>query len=134
MYKFINTSDNTTIAYSDTVLYIRLSKNGCYVPSDKENAQGIAVNGTPYSLDGKLEGLDEAIVTEVDSGAELVYVFGKLSSTEDILTQTQLALCDVYEQALDADSQLTSTQLALCDVYEQLIALTSVEEGGEVSR
>ena len=36
------------------------------------------------------------------------------------LTDTQMALCDSYEQNLVLEEELTNTQLALCDIYEMM--------------
>ena len=69
MYKIFKNDE--TIAYVETPTYIKLHENGSYVLSDLDNAEGIAVNGTPYHLLGKpdMKGTEEtAMITEVDSG------------------------------------------------------------------
>ena len=39
---------------------------------------------------------------------------------ESQLTDTQMALCDTYEQNIVLEDQLTDTQLALCEIYESI--------------
>lgn len=41
MYKI--TSGGEVVGYSDTAVYIKLHKNGCYVPCEKEAAEGFCV-------------------------------------------------------------------------------------------
>lgn len=36
-------SGGKVVGYSDTVVYIRLHENGCYVPCDEEEAEGFCV-------------------------------------------------------------------------------------------
>lgn len=136
MYKIINFDTGEEIGITDFLHYIRLGKNGCFVMcKDDEEPQGIAYNSTPYNLSGKesMGDLPTVMVREYDSREEFDSLKAENKSLTDQLTQSQLALCDVYEQALNSDSQLTETQLALCDVYEQLIAVTSNAEGGETT-
>lgn len=41
MYKI--TSGGEVVGYSDAAVYIKLHKNGCYVPCEKEEAEGFCV-------------------------------------------------------------------------------------------
>lgn len=68
MHKITFSSGST--ALTDTVNYIRLHKNGCYVLCEKHEAQGIAYKSTPYSIGG-IDGLELVTVEEVDGGAEV---------------------------------------------------------------
>ena len=137
MYKIINHNTGETAGITESPTYIRLSQNGCYVLCKSgETPQGVAFASQPYNLFGKepmSPDLPTVLVTEVDGGNEVDALKADNKYLSDQLTQSQLALCDVYEQALNSDSQLTETQLALCDVYEQLIAVTSNAEGGETT-
>lgn len=45
MYKVIK--NGKSIGYSDTIVYIKLAKNGCYVPCEQNNADGFCVK-IPY--------------------------------------------------------------------------------------
>lgn len=41
MYKITN--NGNTVGYSETVVYIKLADNGCYVPCDEEEAESVCV-------------------------------------------------------------------------------------------
>lgn len=142
MYEIVNYETGETIGMTEVPTYIRLAKNGCYVMcTEKDMAspdkapQGVAYASTPYNLLGKesMGDLPTVMVIEVDGGTELEALKNENASLSTQLTDSQLALCDVYEQGIKSEQQLTETQLALCDVYEQLIALTSQTEGGETA-
>ena len=47
MYKVI--VDGVFVGYSDTAIFIKLHENGCYVPCDKSEAQGVCVK-LPYEF------------------------------------------------------------------------------------
>ena len=140
MYKISAASTGEQIAIVEKLTYIKKHSNGCYVlcdvndPKEATTIQGIAYNGSPYNLFGKEsmgENLTTVIISEIDGGTELEARKAENTSLSNQLTDSQLALCDVYEQAIKSDQQVTEAQLALCDVYEQLLALTSQTEGGE---
>lgn len=89
--------DGVEIAAVDKLRYIRLNqKNGCYVLTTEEQAQGIAVQGTPYNLHGKspMDGLDTVFVIERDevvSQADLEKVKEEAGSNPDGVTYEELA-------------------------------------------
>lgn len=62
---------------AEKVNYIRLHSNGCYVLCDECDAQGVAVAGEPYNLEGRepMPGLDTVELVR----AEYV-TFGQLAS------------------------------------------------------
>ena len=60
----------------------------------------------------------ESIITQDATARE------DISDLENQMTDTQLALCDTYEQNIALGDELTNTQLALCDTYEQNLALS----------
>ena len=67
--------DGRVIAYVEHPNFIRLHDNGSYVPTSENEAQGIALNGTPYQLLGKeeLDGALETVgISEVDGGVVIV--------------------------------------------------------------
>ncbi len=65
--------DGTELGITDSVNYIKISANGCFAPTDKENAIGVAFQSTPYNLVGHedIEGADTVIVSAIDGGAEM---------------------------------------------------------------
>lgn len=61
--------NGTLIALTDELNYIRMHPNGFYILCDKNQAQGVAVNGVPYALgEGTLGECEPVIVVKRDSG------------------------------------------------------------------
>lgn len=107
-------SNGEVIAYCDQPRYIKLKvASGAFIQTDKDSAQGIAVKGIPFNLHGHQEItrievneetgaaekviVPEAFVSEIDGG-EIVFDDGnKIVEIDDSVTNTQLALCEVYE-------------------------------------
>lgn len=49
----IENEDGTILDITENPFYIRLNKNnGCYVPANANDAEGVAVNSTAYNLPG----------------------------------------------------------------------------------
>lgn len=115
---YIIKSDGQTVALQEQPRYIRTNPaSGAYIESDEEHAEGIAANGLPFNLPGHTEitrqvfvpGETEdegTVVTETAPEAQvlsedlLLYVKGledTNSALEEDLTNTQLALVEVYE-------------------------------------
>ena len=69
MYKIIN-ADGRELGMTEQPYYIRLSESGSYTPCGEKEAQGVALNGTPYHLFGRaaMEGLETVVLAETDSG------------------------------------------------------------------
>ena len=69
MYKIIN-ADGIELGMTEQPYYIRLSESGCYTPCSEKEAQGVALNGTPYHLFGRtaMEGLETVVLAETDAG------------------------------------------------------------------
>lgn len=67
MYRLVTTA-GVELGITEEVRYIKRSDNGSFVRTDRENAVGIAHNGTPYNLLGheEIEGADTVIVREAD--------------------------------------------------------------------
>ena len=73
-----------------------------------------------FEEDGKytywfLPSYKETIITQDAEARETIILL------EQQLTDTQMALCETYEQNIVLEQQLTDTQLALCDVYELVL-------------
>lgn len=65
MYVF--KANGEVIGYSTTPNYIKFMDNGCYGLCKEEEAVGVAVEGTPYRLDGKeFNNLPVAEVEEIE--------------------------------------------------------------------
>lgn len=129
MYKLINFDTGEEIGITDSLNYIRLGKNGCYVMCKAgETPQGVAYNSTPYNLFGKesMGDLPAVIIQDADAGKELIALRAENKSLTDQLTEAQLALCDVYELALasapEGASELAEGQTYPMDaIYANLI-------------
>ena len=69
MYRIIKT-DGTELGITDSVRYIKIAKNGCFVICPIDEAVGIAYKNEPYNLFGHTEitNRDTVIITECDSG------------------------------------------------------------------
>ena len=72
MYKIIN-AEGRELGMTEQPYYIRLSENGSYTPCGEKEAQGVALNGTPYHLFGRasMEGLETVVLAETDAGRVL---------------------------------------------------------------
>ncbi len=72
MYK-ITKIDGTDVGYTDSVIYIKIASNGCFIQTDNQNAIGVAYAGTPYNLFGhnEIPGVDEVMVVEQDGGQKI---------------------------------------------------------------
>lgn len=68
MYKIIK--DNTILAIVGTPTWVRKQDNGCYGLTMEDDAQGVALNGTVYHVNGhpELDGAETVSVVEVDDG------------------------------------------------------------------
>lgn len=65
--------DGAVLALTEKPTYIYRHEEGFYALCDEAQAQGIAVNGTPYSLHGRpaIEGCETVILVETDAGCVL---------------------------------------------------------------
>ena len=72
MYK-ITKIDGADVGYTDSVIYIKIASNGCFIQTDKADAIGVAYAGTPYNLFGhnEISDADEVMVIEQDSGQKI---------------------------------------------------------------
>ena len=68
MYEIIK--DGAVLALTESPNYIRLHPDGFYILCDQSEAQGVALNGTPYHLFGRasMDGLETVVLAETDAG------------------------------------------------------------------
>lgn len=87
-------SGGAVVGYSDTAVYIRLHENGCYVPCDKSEAEGVCVKTAIDYIDEEtgeeLTRLEDFVYRLRESGllgieplGELEDVSGTLMLAED---------------------------------------------------
>ena len=69
MYKIIN-ADGRELGMTEQPYYIKLSESGSYTPCGAKEAQGVALNSTPYHLFGRaaMDGLETVMLAETDAG------------------------------------------------------------------
>lgn len=121
MYHVIK--DGEVIGATDEPRYIRIGVNGTYQRTDKENAQGLAFNSTPYNLLG-LEPMDTTLETvslnEVNAG-NVVYGQGEnIQQLQSDLTNTDEVAIELYEANLKQQGINQNTDDALIELYESL--------------
>ena len=100
MFQILKTNGEE-LGFVDTVRYIKIAENGCYLESKSDEAIGIAFKGEPYKL-------DEVILKEVDGGKII----------EEKQTANELAIAELAEiQTADQ----TANELALAELAETMI-------------
>lgn len=129
MYKILSET-NEVMGYVDKPNYIKIAENGDILPAAPVEAVGLNYQGVLYNLLGHsdIEGASTAYASMVTE-AELNTM---KELAEKQTTDLQLALVDVYEQALTTqqsnDQQTTDLQLAVVELYETILA-----NGGETA-
>ena len=92
MYEVIRKDTGERIAICEHPRYVlRNELSGAFIQCDREDAEGVAVNGEVYSLNNQLAGKPEAIVNELDAGTALA---GADSTAAEIL-KIKAALCEL---------------------------------------
>ncbi len=97
-------SGGALVALCDKPRYVRRNpSSGAFIESPKEEAEAIAVRGKLYNLPGSdaIAGAPEAVAVEREVPEFVFSAQEKMEESTravlDELTNTQLALCDVYE-------------------------------------
>ena len=93
MYR-ITTPSGASIL-TEKVNYIRVHKNGVYLLTDVNHAEGVAYHGTPYLFK------DGAICCEVDKGADIL--------------ETERTVSDNDAMNVDQEYRLTLLELGLTE-------------------
>ena len=93
MYRIITPTGETFL--TEKVNYIRVHKNGVYLLTDVNHAEGVAYHGTPYLFS------DGAQVCEVDVG--------------ETLASTQQSMVDADSMNVDQEYRLTLLELGLTE-------------------
>ena len=92
MFEIRKVEDHTLISITEEPRYIRVNPNsGAYIQCKKEIAEGVAVKGTPYSLNNKLSGLPDVMIREIDGGE---YILDSQDQKSSIL-EIENALCEL---------------------------------------
>ncbi len=87
--------DGAMLALTEKPNYIYRHEEGFYALCDEAQAQGIAVDGTPYSLYGRpaIEGCETVILVETDAGDILRKNEQTNSISLDMLADHEYRLC-----------------------------------------
>ena len=93
MYR-ITTPSGASIL-TEKVNYIRVHRNGVYLLTDVNHAEGVAYHGTPYLFK------DGAMVCEVDKGADIL--------------ETERTVSDNDAMSVDQEYRLTLLELGLVE-------------------
>ena len=93
MYRIITPTGETIL--TEKVNYIRVHKNGVYLLTDVNHAEGVAYHGTPYLF------ADGAICYEVDKGADIL--------------ETEKTVSDNDAMNVDQEYRLTLLELGLTE-------------------
>lgn len=131
MYKILSDS-NEVLGFVETPNYIKKTSAGI-VPCTPVEATGLNFKGVVYNLLGHSD-FEEAgtAYASMVTDAELNQI---KESSEQQTTDLQLALVDVYEQALTVqqsnEQQTTDLQLAVVELYEAMLASSGNEETPE---
>ena len=93
MYKIITPAGEPIL--TEKVNYIRVHRNGVYLLTDVNHAEGVAYHGTPYLF------ADGAICYEVDKGADIL--------------ETEKTVSDNDAMSVDQEYRLTLLELGLVE-------------------
>lgn len=108
MYAIINNGEIK--GFCDTPRYIR-SKNGIYVNTRKDNAEGVAIGGEAYRLENTL-------IKEVD-GSEVVFSESvKLKDAEDNIRTTEQEITDLEIESMEQEQAITDHDIAIMELQE----------------
>lgn len=90
MYRLIKT-DGTELGVTESVIYIKINSNGCFVETSKSDAVGVAFNSIPYNLIGhdEISNADTVVISKIDTGT----LVRKLQDENDEIRK-KLAECD----------------------------------------
>ena len=92
MYEVISKDSGQRIALCEQPHYIRLNPNsGAFVQCNAAQAEGIAADGTAYSLDGKLKGRPEVKLCKLDAGA----IMSLAEKQDSEILKIKAALCEL---------------------------------------
>ena len=92
MYEVINKENGQRIALCEQPRYVKSSKySGAFIQCGRKEAEGVAVNGEVYSLNGRLKGRPEAGIYEIDGGKFMAEVE---KQAQDLLN-IKAALCEL---------------------------------------
>lgn len=119
---YINNQGSMETKLNALINVVNLLTNQMYYGRVKQAQSDISGNKVDINL---LEDKSDLLDTQLtDTQLALCDSYEESLLIGEQLTDTQLALCDVYEDNIELEQQITDTQLALCDVYELILGGT----------
>lgn len=107
MYKIIK--KDAVLGIVSNLTWVCMQENGCYGLTVEDNAQGIALNGTVYHVNGhpELDGAETVSVEEVDDGVYASSLTALLTDPNDIRNSEQFRKAvQMFAKSLDEDSAM----------------------------
>lgn len=135
--------DGALLALTEQVNYIRLHEGGFYLLCPEAEAQGVAVAGTPYHLQGRAEmqGCETVLVQETDAGTALQEDTARAEADAKLSGQMQAAVKLYVQKATDIPDEqalempdLFYTWDEVLEAGELLEANTILNLGGQLYR
>ena len=87
MYKIVTNTGETHL--TERPNFIRKHENGCFVLTDKDHADGVAYNGTPYLF------ANGVVCYEVDAGTDIQSSKETEALTLEIAADHEARLCEI---------------------------------------
>lgn len=112
MYEIIK--GGVVLAMTEKPTYIRVAENGCYTLCEAAQAQGVAVAGSVYHLEGlpALEGAEDVTLRETDAGEQ---VMNAKREAEEVQATNSIAFVTLAESG--AIDEVTASEHP--DVFER---------------
>lgn len=133
MFKVIIPVDEKTarIEYFEKPNYVTLQTNGVIITTeDPTIADGVLSEDSSViyafkggKLDTEEYTYEACYMYEVSTNEYIRYTKANINNAGDQITETQMAITDMYEGQQNNDTQITETQMAIIDIYEMVSAL-----------
>ena len=94
--------------------FIRVHKNGCFLLTTREKAEGVAIHGTPYLFK------DGAFVCEFDGGQAMDELIAENQALAAQLAETDEAAIELYEATLNMEAVNAEQDEAIIEIYETM--------------
>ena len=120
--------DGALLALTEQVNYIRLHEGGFYLLCPEAEAQGVAVAGTPYHLQGReeMQGCETVLVQETDAGRVLREEQDKAAAEARLTGQMQAAVKLYVQAATDIPDEQALEMPDLFKSWDEVLAANTV--------
>lgn len=116
--------DGALLALTEQVNYIRLHADGFYLLCPEAEAQGVAVAGTPYHLQGReeMQGCETVLVQETDAGTALQAAQEAATEGAKMNGQVQAAVKLYVQAATDIPDEQALEMPDLFKSWDEVLA------------